>query len=170
MAGVPVGQEIPDLLPCTATSDPAVRAPGPRCDAPPATPTNRDDDEGQGPIIVVVATDAPLLPHQLKRVATRVSLGIGRMGGRGENSSGDIFVAFSTANPHSAADTGTARVEMLPNPRLNAVFAATVQATEEAIVNALLAAKTMTGVDDFTVHALPHDRLTAIMRKYGRLR
>ena len=169
VAGVPVGQEITDLLPCTATNDPAVRAPGPRCDATPATPTNRDDtDEGQGSIIVVVATDAPLLPHQLKRIATRVSLGIGRMGGKGENSSGDIFVAFSTANAHAAADTGLAHLTMIPNGRINPLFYATTQATEEAIVNAMLQAETMTGANYARVYALPVDRLMAAMRKYGR--
>jgi L-aminopeptidase/D-esterase-like protein len=155
VAGVPVGEEIPDLLP--------------------GRPNGSAEDDagagaGAGSIIVVVATDAPLLPHQLKRVATRVALGVGRTGGRGENSSGDIFVAFSTANPAAAAEGGVQRVEMLPNARMNAVFAATVQATEEAILNALLAAQTMTGADDVTVHALPHDRLLAAMRKYGRLR
>jgi D-aminopeptidase len=155
VAGVPVGEEIPDLLP---------GRPNGGADAADAA------DAGAGSIIVVVATDAPLLPHQLKRVATRVALGVGRTGGRGENSSGDIFVAFSTANPGAAAEGGVRRVEMLPNARMNAVFAATVQATEEAIVNALLAARTMTGADDVTVHALPHDRLLAAMRKYGRLR
>ena len=170
VAGVPVGQEIPDLLPCTATTDPAVRTPGLRCDAAPATPTNRDDeaDEGQGSIIVVVATDAPLLPHQLKRIATRVSLGIGRMGGKGENSSGDIFVAFSTANAHAAADTGLAHLTMIPNGRINPLFYATTQATEEAIVNAMLQAETMTGANYARVYALPVDRLMAAMRKYGR--
>ena len=169
VAGVPVGQEIADLLPCTATNDPAVRTPGPRCDATPATPTNREDtDEGQGSIIVVVATDAPLLPHQLKRIATRVSLGIGRMGGKGENSSGDIFVAFSTANAHAAADTGLAHLTMIPNGRINPLFYATTQATEEAIVNAMLQAETMTGANYARVYALPVDRLMAAMRKYGR--
>ena len=170
VAGVPVGQEIADLLPCIATNDPAVRAPGPRCDAMPATPTNRDDDadEGQGSIIVVVATDAPLLPHQLKRIATRVSLGIGRMGGKGENSSGDIFVAFSTANPHTAADTGLAHLAMVPNGRINPLFYATTQATEEAIVNAMLQAETMTGANYARVYALPVDRLMTAMKKYGR--
>ncbi len=169
VAGVPVGQEIPDLLPCTATNDPAVRAPGPRCDAAAGT-TNRDDeaDEGQGSIIVVVATDAPLLPHQLKRIATRVSLGIGRMGGKGENSSGDIFVAFSTANAHTAADTGLAHLTMIPNGRINPLFYATTQATEEAIVNAMLQAETMTGANYARVYALPVDRLMAAMKKYGR--
>jgi len=92
------------------------------------------------------------------------------MGGRGENSSGDIFVAFSTANPRSASDTGVVRLAMLPNSRLNPLFAATVQATEEAIVNAMLGAETMTGADDTRVYALPVDRLMAAMRKYNRVR
>ena len=140
VAGVPVGQEIPDLLPCMATTDASIRAAGPRCDAAPATRTSQgNEDDGQGSIIVVVATDAPLLPHQLKRVATRVSLGIGRMGGKGENSSGDIFVAFSTANAHAASDTGVAHLTMIPNGRINPLFYATAQATEEAMVNAMTA-------------------------------
>ena len=101
-------------------------------------------------------------------IATRAALGVGRMGGRGENSSGDIFVAFSTANAGAVADTGVVRVQMLPNARINALFAATVQATEAAIVNALLAAETMTGVGGFRVHALPRDRMLAALRKYGR--
>jgi D-aminopeptidase len=167
VAGVPVGQEIPDLLSCVATTDASIR--GPRCDAP-TTPTGRDDDEndGQGSIIVVVATDAPLLPHQLKRIATRVSLGIARMGGKGENSSGDIFVAFSTANPHTAADTGVAHLEMIPNGRINPLFYATTEATEEAMLNAMLGAETMTGANYARVYALPVDRLMAAMKKYGR--
>jgi L-aminopeptidase/D-esterase-like protein len=167
VAGVPVGEEIPDLTPCVASSDPAIR--GARCDA--ATPSpNRDEesDEGQGSIIVVVATDAPLLPHQLKRIATRVSLGIGRMGGKGENGSGDIFVAFSTANAHAASDTGVTQVAMIPNGRMNPLFYATTQATEEAIVNAMLQAETMTGANFARVYALPVDRLMAAMKKYGR--
>jgi len=123
-----------------------------------------------GSIIVIVATDAPVLPHQLKRIVTRVSLGVGRMGGLGENSSGDIFVAFSTANAGAGAAPDSARVAMLANTRLNPLFEATVQATEEAIVNAMLAAETMTGANDLTVFALPHDRLLAALRKYGRLR
>ncbi|MEO5509408.1 MAG: P1 family peptidase, partial [Longimicrobiales bacterium] len=126
-------------------------------------------DEGAGSIIIIVATDAPLLPHQLKRLVTRASLGVGRMGGRGENSSGDIFIAFSTANAKSVADNVT-KVDMLPNTRINPLFTATIQATEEAIVNALLAAKTMTGADDLRVHALPHDRLLDALRKYNRLK
>ncbi len=126
-------------------------------------------DADQGSIIVVVATDAPLLPHQLKRIATRPSLGIGRMGGRGNNSSGDIFVAFSTANPGAAGSKENVRVEAMPNDRISPLFAATIQATEEAILNALLAAETMTGTDGARVTALPVDRLLAALRKYNRL-
>jgi L-aminopeptidase/D-esterase-like protein len=129
---------------------------------------SQDDDAEAGSIIVVVATDAPLLPHQLKRIATRVAVGVGRMGGYGGNSSGDIFVAFSTANPHVYGDSGVAHVDMLRNDLINPLFYATVQATEEAIINALLAAETMTGIDDFRVYALPADRLRPIMAKYGR--
>jgi D-aminopeptidase len=172
VAGVPVGEEIPDLLPCTVTRDPAVLPRMPRCvtqtSRRPTDDRNADAGAGAGSIIIVVATDAPLLPHQLKRLVTRASLGVGRMGGRGENSSGDIFVAFSTANARTTSDTGVARVAMLPNARINPLFTATVQATEEAIVNALLAAETMTGADDVRVFALPTDRLLAALRKYGR--
>jgi len=166
VAGVPVGEEIPDLQPCVSLPDVEPRFGLPRCrDAKPPEPP----DTGQGSIIIVVATDAPLLPHQLKRVATRAALGVGRMGGKGENSSGDIFVAFSTANPGAAGAPDNRRVEMLPNARVNPVFHATVQATEEAILNALLAAETMTGADGVRVEALPRERLLAAMRKYGRL-
>jgi L-aminopeptidase/D-esterase-like protein len=166
VAGVPVGAEIPDLRPCL-TLDVEPGWPAERCSEPlPGSPEARPDT---GSIIVVVATDAPLLPHQLKRVATRVALGVGRSGGYGANGSGDIFVAFSTANPKAAASDGLAHVEMLPNARMNFVFEATVQATEEAILNALLAAETMTGANGVRVYALPHDRLLAAMRKYGRI-
>ena len=137
--------------------------------APAAGGSPRDEeDTGAGSIIVVVATDAPLVPHQLKRIATRVALGVGRMGGKGENSSGDIFLAFSTANPGAATARDTARVTILANDRINPLFYATVQATEEAIINAMLAAETMTGINDRRVYALPVDRLRAAMRKYGR--
>jgi L-aminopeptidase/D-esterase-like protein len=166
IAGVPVGREIADLLPCSASTDASIAASARRCAAP-AGP-RRDDEAGSGSIIIVVATDAPLLPHQLKRLVTRASLGVGRMGGKGENSSGDIFIAFSTANPRSSVDTGTVKVDMLPNARINALFYATVQATEEAIINAMLAAETMTGVNDNRVYALPVDRLREVMRKYGQ--
>ena len=162
VAGVPVGREIADLLPCQTLD-----VPGRRC-GDPAPPRQEGDDPDTGSIIVIVATDAPLLPHQLKRIATRVALGVGRMGGLGGNSSGDIFLAFSTANQKSAGAEGLPRVEMLPNARMNPLFAATVQATEEAILNALLAADTMTGANGARVYALPHDRLLATMKKYGR--
>jgi len=165
IAGVPVGEEIQDLQPCTASRDAPQAGQRRPCDAPAAA---REDDEGAGSIIVVVATDAPLLPHQLKRVATRVSLGVGHMGGWGQNPSCDIFVAFSTANPRTANASDTAAVRMLANARISPLFTATAQATEEAIVNAMLAAETMTGANDFRVYALPVDRLQAIMKKYGR--
>jgi D-aminopeptidase len=167
VAGVPVGEEITDLNRCVASSDASLLPNAPRCDAKPGD--NRSiDDEGAGSIIVVVATDAPLLPHQLKRLVTRVALGVGRMGGKGENSSGDIFIAFSTANANAAKATDVAHVDMVPNARMNPLFSATVQATEESILNALLAAETMTGVNDTRVYALPVDRLMAAMKKYGR--
>ena len=165
IAGVPVGREVADLLPCSASADASVDASMRRCGA---AAGGNDGDAELGSIIVVVATDAPLLPHQLKRLATRVSLGVGRMGGYGGNSSGDIFIAFSTANPRAAGSRDSARVAMVSNERINPLFYATVQATEESIINAMLAAETMTGVNDRRVHALPVDRLVAAMRKYGR--
>ena len=122
-----------------------------------------------GSIIVVVATDAPLLPHQLKRLARRVSLGLGRMGSVSGNGSGDIFIAFSTANPGAAQTTGLRALTMVPNDQLGGLFTATVEATEEAVVNALVAAETMTGADNHTVIALPHDRLREVLKKYNRL-
>jgi D-aminopeptidase len=165
VAGAPVGREIADLLPCRAIDAPNARGVTRRCDAG-AGGADAPDEE-QGSIIVIVATDAPLLPHQLKRLATRVSLGIGRMGGVGANSSGDIFLAFSTANAKSAAEPERVRVEMLANARINALFEGTVQATEEAILNALLAADTMTGAGGLRVYGLPPDRLLAALRKYN---
>jgi D-aminopeptidase len=142
IAGVPVGQEIPGHV--------------------------YDNDVGS--IIVVVATDAPLIPTQLKRVAKHVSLGLGRGGGYSGDGSGDIFVAFSTANPGAAEETGLRQLTMLPNEHLDAIFLATIQATEEAVVNALVAAKTMRGVNDREVVALPHDRLREVLKKYNRLK
>ncbi len=159
VAGVPVGKEITDLLP-TVGKETAGLLPSKRKAA----------DEGQGSIIVVLATDAPLLPHQLKRLAQRVALGIGNVGGRGENSSGDIFIAFSTANPgETSKDEGIANLTMLPNERINPLFWAAAQATEEAILNAMVAAETMKGLNGNTVYALPHDRLKEILKKYNRL-
>jgi D-aminopeptidase len=165
IAGVPVGEEIQDLQPCIASRDASQAGQRRLCDTPGAS---RSDDDGAGSIIVVVATDAPLLPHQLKRIATRVSLGVGRMGGWGQNPSGDIFLAFSTANTGAAAAGDSASVRMLANGRISPLFTAAVQATEGAIVNAMLAAETMTGANDLRVFALPVDRLTTIMKKYGR--
>jgi len=157
IAGVPVGQEITDLTPCREPCR------GSRSGLPVAIPPDF------GSIIIVVATDAPLLSHQLKRLAKRAALGVGRMGGLAGNSSGDIFIAFSTANPRASRDSGLAQVAMISNDQITPLFEATVQATEEAIINAMLAAQTMTGADDVTVYALPHDRLRETLRKYNRL-
>ncbi len=166
VAGVPVGEHLTDLLPCVASADPTVRPALRRCDRA-GDGGGLEDAVEQGSIIVIVATDAPLLPHQLQRITKRVSLGLGRAGGFGGNSSGDIFLAFSTANPDLAADR-VARVEMLSIAAINPLFYATVQATEEAILNAMLAAETMTGADDYRVYALPAERLAGIMARFGR--
>lgn len=171
IAGVPVGREIPDLRPCYAGASPSV----PARRAPTCGGAARDGGESGtdevGSIIIVVATDAPLLPHQLKRLAKRAALGVGRMGGVGGDSSGDIFIAFSTANRGAAeADSGTRTITMWPNDRINPLFEAVVGATEEAITNALVAARTMTGADSFRVFAMPHDRVIAALRKYGRIK
>jgi len=121
-----------------------------------------------GSIIVIVATDAPLIPTQLKRVAKRVSLGLGRTGSYSGDGSGDIFIAFSTANPQ-AGGLGLRQLTMIPNDQMDSIFLATVQATEEAIVNAMIAAETMKGVNGHTVIALPHEQLQKVLEKYGRL-
>jgi D-aminopeptidase len=126
-------------------------------------------EEDSGSIIIVVATDAPLLPHQLRRLARRATLGLGRTGSSSGNGSGDIFIAFSTANPGAAKTTGTVSATMLPNDRMNPLFEATVQSVEEAIVNSMVAAETMTGANGFTARALPHDELRRILKKYNRL-
>lgn len=146
IAGVPIGAEIQDLLP----------------EEPPQT-------EEHGSIIVVIATNAPLLPHQLRRVAQRASLALGRMGSYASNGSGDIFIAFSTANSKAAYRSAEQRIAMIPNDAMGPIFLAAVEATEEAIVNALIAAETMTGADGYKVHAIPHDRLQEALRKHGRL-
>jgi D-aminopeptidase len=142
IAGVPVGKEI---------TDHAIR------------------DEDVGSIIVVVATDAPLIPNQLKRVAKRVSLGLARDGSYSGGGSGDIFIAFSTANASVGENKGVRQLSMLPNDDLDPLFLATVQATEEAVVNAMVAAETMTGINGHKVIALPHDRLREVLRNYNRL-
>ena len=172
IAGVPVGQALLDAgVPgrCLAGDEPPTRAwlrDVPRCDdlsAPDST------DGGRGSIIIVVATDAPLLAHQLERLVKRATLGLGRAGSIASNFSGDLFIAFSTAGEGLGADSGTVPLTMLPNSRLDPLFRATVEATEEAVTNALVAAETMTGADDVRVHALPHDRLREVLAEHNRL-
>ncbi|MBK7170167.1 MAG: P1 family peptidase [Gammaproteobacteria bacterium] len=150
VAGVPVGHEIPE--------EPAY-----------ASLAAKRSDRDLGSIIAVVATDAPLLPHQLKRIARRVSMGIARTGSVASNSSGDIFIAFSTANTGAAKASGLPALHMLPNERITPLFAATVYATEEAIINALVAAETMDGYAGHRAIELPEQRLRAVLRKYNRL-
>ena len=170
IAGVPVGEEITDLQPCIANNEPdGPNARRPHCGPAGGSGAGLDAPE-QGSIIVVVATDAPLLPHQLKRIATRVSLGVGRQGGFGGNSSGDIFIAFSTANSKSWSSDSVTSVRMMTNDRISPLFQATAQATEAAITNALLAAETTTGANDLRIFAMPVDRMLAAMRKYGRMK
>jgi L-aminopeptidase/D-esterase-like protein len=142
IAGVPVGLELPEGA--TRTQD-------------------------SGSIIIVVATDAPLLPHQLKRLARRAALGLARTGSVAGNGSGDLFLAFSTANPRAGEATEKVALEMWPNARMGALFEATVGATEEAIVNALVAGRTMTGYKGHTVPGLPHDRVVELLRRHNRL-
>jgi D-aminopeptidase len=149
IGGLPVGAEIGPGMPVASVAEP--------------------DREDVGSIIIVVATDAPLLPHQVKRLARRATLGLGRTGSVSGNGSGDIFIAFSTANPGAAAAKAPMNVSMLPNDSLNPVFEATVQATEEAIINAMVGAETMTGVAGHKVYALPHDKLREVLKKYNRL-
>ena len=141
IGGVPVGREIP--------------APKP--------------NDGDGSIIIVVATDAPLLPHQLERLTRRATMGLARLGSIATNGSGDIFIAFSTANPGAAVPDKLVNLQMLPNDLMNPLFHATVTATEEAIVNAMVAAETMVGANGHTAIGLPHDRLQQALRKYNRL-
>jgi D-aminopeptidase len=155
--GVPVGREIgTDVVPAPRDDPHAGSTPG------------------AGSIIVIVATDAPLLPHQCERIAQRAGLGIARVGGAGEHSSGDLFLAFSTANRSRLASykddmpTGPFEVSMLPDAAISPLFWATIEATEEAILNALMRAETLTGIDGVTAHALPHDRLVEVMTAYGR--
>jgi L-aminopeptidase/D-esterase-like protein len=123
-----------------------------------------------GSIIVVLATDAPLIPTQLKRIARKISLGLGRDGSYSGDGSGDIFIAFSTANPGAVGTKGLHHLAMLPNDSLDPIFLATVQATEEAVVNAMVAAETMTGINNHMVIALPHERLREVLKKYNRLK
>ena len=149
IAGVPVGRE---LL-------------GTRLAATTGSPGQPD----RGSIIIVVATDAPVLPQQIKRIARRAALGGARTGGTASNGSGDIFVAFSTANEGAASARPTAEVTLLSNSQISVLFQATVEATEEAIVNAMVAAETMVGRDGNRSEALPHDQLQEVLRRYNRL-
>jgi len=122
-----------------------------------------------GSIIIVIATDAPLMPHQLKRLARRATMGLARDGSTSGNGSGDIFIAFTTANPGAAGATDVSQIAVLPNERMNPLFDAVVQATEEAIVNAMFAAETMVGINGNKVEALPLDRVHDLLKKYNRL-
>ena len=151
IAGVPVGRELIDTLNNEFKAPPSYQP-------------------GDGSIIVVVATDAPLLPHHLKRIAQRVSLGIGIVGGRGTNGSGDIFIAFSTANPTAFQRADFTKVNELPNDLINPLFEATVQATEEAIINAMVAAETMEGINGNKSYALPHKLVIDVLKKYNRIK
>ena len=153
VAGVPVGRELKDTLNYKIKELPKSRR-----------------QEGDGSIIVILATDAPLLPHQLKRIAQRVPLGIGIVGGRGSNGSGDIFLAFSTANEKAFHRDENTTVETLANDRITPLFEATVQAVEEAIINAMVAAETLEGINGNTAYALPHDLLIDVLKKYYRIK
>ena len=177
--GVPIRSEITDLRTCTMLPQPLSRfwsAGIPACSATGRGARNDGSDdasaehEGRGSIIVIVATNAPLLPHQLERIAKRVMLGMGRLGSFASNTSGDLFLAFSTANANAAKSDGTPALVMLPNERIDPLFHATVEATEEAVVNAMLAAETMTGADGIRVFGLPGDRVVAALKKYNRMK
>jgi D-aminopeptidase len=166
---VPVGSYLTDLLPCHDTEGPITQQMGRRCSDPPGQQRRDGEDDPGGSIIIVVATDAPLLPHQLDRIANRTAMGLARMGSIAGNTSGDLALAFSTANPGTDSASGPTTIETLPNSWLNPLFEATIQATEEAILNSLIGAETMVGADYVRVQALPHDRLREILRRYNRL-
>jgi L-aminopeptidase/D-esterase-like protein len=160
IAGVPVGREIPQGTPYAQLAQPA----GPATGQLPGSEAAGD----VGSIIIVIATDAPLLPHQLKRLARRATLGLARTGSTSGNGSGDIFIAFSTANAGADKAPGPNSVLTISNARISPLFNATVEATEEAIVNAMVGAETMTGRDGHTVEALPHEQLQQVLKKYNR--
>ena len=176
VAGIPVGEMLPEPSACYADRlIPAeLRRSGVRwCDdGEDAAGKMEPIPEGAGSIIIVLATDAPLLPTQIKRLVTRTTMGLARIGGMGYNGSGDIFIGFTTANRSAAAERSRAvGLEMLPNDMLNPFISASVHATEEAILNAMLAAETLTGINGYTVPALPHDRLAEIVqRMFGGFR
>ena len=151
IAGVPIGKELKDTLNYEFKAPPSYQP-------------------GDGSIIVVVATDAPLLPHQLKRLAARVPIGVGKVGGRGENGSGDIFIAFSTANTDAFQRAAVSEVDQLPNDLINPLFEATVQAVEEAIINAMVAAETMEGINGNKAYRLPHKLVIDALKKYNKIK
>jgi len=151
IAGVPVGRELKDTLNYELKAPPSY-------------------NPGDGSIIVVLATDAPLLPHQLKRMAARVAIGVGKAGGRGENGSGDIFISFSTANSTAFQREKFSKADLLPNDLINPLFDATVQAVEEAIINAMVAAETMEGINGNKAYALPHQAVIDVLKKYNRIK
>ena len=151
ISGVPIGKELKDTLNLVFNASPANKR-----------------QEGDGSINVIVATDAPLFPHQLKRIAHRIPLGIGAVGGRGSNGSGDIFLAFSTANPKAFNRKNSGTVKTFPNDKISPLFEATVQVVEESIVNAMIAAETMEGINNNKAYALPHGKLMEILKKYNR--
>ncbi len=178
VAGIPVGREITAPPDCYDSDSPLDsdraaqrcpreqgRAPAPR-EPDGYLPASYEDDHGS--IIVVIATDAPLLPHQLKRIAKRASLGVARAGGVAGSGSGDIFLAFSTV-PAESSDSSILTQRMVHDRRINTLYEATVQATEESILNAMLAARTMTGANYYRVTALPHEELRSVLARYNRL-
>ena len=152
IAGVPVGRELKDTMNYVYKGPPQSRR-----------------KEGDGSIIVIVATDAPLLPHQLKRIAQRVPLGLGLVGGRGSNGSGDIFLAFSTANEQAFNREATTKVAAFSNDMITPLFEATVEAVEESIINAMVAAETMEGINGNKAYGIPHDLLKEVLKKYNRI-
>ncbi|MCP9201243.1 P1 family peptidase [Gramella sp. GC03-9] len=151
IAGVPVGMQLQDTLNYELKA-----------------PANLQRKEGDGSVIVVVATDAPLLPHQLKRLAQRVPLGLALVGGKGYNGSGDIFIAFSTANQNAFNRNDLAQVEVIPNEFIDVLFESTIQAVEESVINAMVAAETMTGINGNKAYAIPHESITKLMKEYKR--
>jgi len=166
VAGIPADSALGVPPPCYDTTEPLDSALDlRRCSRAPSAPSGE-----HGSIIVVIATDAPLLPHQLRRLAKRASLGIARMGSIAGASSGDLFVAFSTMSTGAAPGVKVRRVEMLDDMAIDPVYEAVVQGTEEAVLNAMLAATTMTGANWLRVPALPHDRLRQVLAKAGRLK
>lgn len=171
--GVPVGREITDMRACIALDGTPSRASlrnVRRCGNGSSDDDDASDaDLGRGSIVVIVATDAPLIPRQLERIARRVGMGLGRTGSWASNWSGDLFLAFSTANRPTAGTGSVVPIRMVLNDRIDPLFIATIEATEEAIVNAMLAAQTMTGADGLRLHGLPGDRVMQAMRKYGRV-